>query len=93
MLFSFARKHPILSAPHPLVKLIVRHIHLQILHPGVQLSLATLRRQYWLLKARTIVKQVIHQCVPCVREKAAIPLTHGTIVISSHFSFDVHWRG
>jgi len=55
------------------VSLIVRHVHAQSLHAGVQLTLATLRQQYWLLKARSIVKQTIHQCVPCTRERAAVP--------------------
>ncbi|XP_025266782.1 uncharacterized protein LOC112638782 [Camponotus floridanus] len=70
---SFAAKNPILLAPHPIVKLILRHSHVRALHAGVQLTLATVRQDYWVLRARTQVKQIIHQCVNCVREKAEIP--------------------
>lgn len=69
---SFATKHPIL-APHPIAKLIIRHAHVRSLHAGVQLTLATVRQEYWILKARTLVKQIIHQCVTCVRERAETP--------------------
>ncbi|XP_011252903.1 uncharacterized protein LOC105249275 [Camponotus floridanus] len=49
----FTTKHPILLAPHPLVKLIIRHAHVRSLHASVQLTLATTRQDYWILKART----------------------------------------
>ncbi|XP_076660284.1 uncharacterized protein LOC143363604 [Halictus rubicundus] len=39
----------------------------------MQLSLLTLRQDYWLLRARSLVKPVIHRCITCVREKAAVP--------------------
>ncbi|GAB1865895.1 Gag-pol protein [Camponotus japonicus] len=61
---SFSQQHPILLAPHSIVKLIIRHAHVRSLHAGVQLTLATVRQDYWILRARTLVKQVIHQCVP-----------------------------
>ncbi|XP_011261121.1 uncharacterized protein LOC105254266 [Camponotus floridanus] len=70
---SFAAKNPILLAPHPIVKLIIRHAHVRALHAGVQLTLATIRQDYRILQARTQVKQIIHQCVNCVREKAEVP--------------------
>ncbi|XP_076301717.1 uncharacterized protein LOC143219725 [Lasioglossum baleicum] len=66
-------KHPILLAPHPLVRLLVEQIHVSTLHGGVQLTLHTLRQNYWLLRARNIVKSVIHSCITCVRERAAVP--------------------
>lgn len=43
---SIQERHPILLAPHPIVNLIIRHVHVQSLHAGVQLTLATLRQQY-----------------------------------------------
>lgn len=66
-------KHPILLASHQLVTLIIRSAHLRSLHAGVQLTLSTLRREFWILRARGLVKSVIHQCVVCAREKAAVP--------------------
>lgn len=69
---SFERKHPAILAAHPIVDLIVRYTHVRMCHAGVQLTLATLRQEFWLLRGRNIVKRIIHQCIPCVRERAAI---------------------
>ncbi|XP_076285454.1 uncharacterized protein LOC143211557, partial [Lasioglossum baleicum] len=65
-------RHPILLAPHPIVRLLVEQVHTQTLHGGVQLTLHTLRQNYWLLRARSMVKSMIHSCVTCVRERAAV---------------------
>ena len=44
-------KHPvILPAGCHFTKLIIRDAHQSTLHGGVQLTLATLRRQYWIVK-------------------------------------------
>ena len=66
-------KHPIILAAHPLVTLIIRQAHLQAMHAGTQLTISTLRQNFWIVRARTLVKAVIHQCITCTREKAAIP--------------------
>ncbi|XP_011880820.1 PREDICTED: uncharacterized protein LOC105569200 [Vollenhovia emeryi] len=70
----FKRKYPILLASHPLVTRLVRTTHIRSLHAGLQLTLAKLRQEFWILRARTLVKSVIYQCVTCTREKAASPL-------------------
>jgi len=66
-------KHPILLASHPVTLLIVRHAHLRSLHAGTQLTLNTLRQEFWLIRGRSLVRSVIHKCVVCARERAAIP--------------------
>lgn len=68
--FPFSSQHPIILSQHPLSRLIIAHTHLRALHGGVQLTLSTLRQEYW---ARTLVKSVIHNCIACVRERANIP--------------------
>ncbi|XP_014487250.1 PREDICTED: uncharacterized protein LOC106751021, partial [Dinoponera quadriceps] len=60
-------------ASHPLVTLIVENAHQRALHAGLQLTLSTLRREYWILRARNIAKTVIHHCVTCTRERASVP--------------------
>ncbi|XP_029157646.1 uncharacterized protein LOC114930069 [Nylanderia fulva] len=45
-------KHPIVLAPHPLVQLLIQDIHKRYLHAGIQLTLATLRQRYWVIRAR-----------------------------------------
>ncbi|XP_071576355.1 uncharacterized protein [Temnothorax nylanderi] len=69
----YSARHPILLVSHPIVILMIRQLHAQACHSGVQLTLATLRRNYWLLNARSMIKQVIFQCVPCTRERAEVP--------------------
>ncbi|XP_011883895.1 PREDICTED: uncharacterized protein LOC105571038 [Vollenhovia emeryi] len=66
-------RHPVLLAPHPVVRLIISHFHEKTLHGGTQLVLSALRKEFWILRARSLVKSVIHACLPCVRERAAIP--------------------
>lgn len=52
---SFNSKHPILLASHPLVTLIIRQAHSRALHADTQLTLATLRQDFWILRARSSV--------------------------------------
>ncbi|XP_077262536.1 uncharacterized protein LOC143897601 [Temnothorax americanus] len=70
---SFNSKHPILLASHPLVTLLIRQAHSRVLHAGTQLTLATLRQDFWILRARSAVRSIIHKCVVCTREKAVVP--------------------
>lgn len=69
----FEVKHPIVLASHPLVTLIVRQAHIRALHAGLQLTLTTLRKKFWILRARSVVRSIIHRCVVCARENAAVP--------------------
>ncbi|XP_076660111.1 uncharacterized protein LOC143363399 [Halictus rubicundus] len=66
-------KEPIILRSHPLLSLLIHHTHLTHLHAGPQLTLACLRHEYWILRARATVRAVLYGCVPCTREKAAIP--------------------
>ncbi|XP_011883695.1 PREDICTED: uncharacterized protein LOC105570855, partial [Vollenhovia emeryi] len=69
----YAQRHPIILSPHPLVRLIVAQTHLRHLHAGTQLTLSTLRRTFWITRARSVIKSVIHDCVACTRERAVVP--------------------
>ncbi|XP_036145841.1 uncharacterized protein LOC118646627 [Monomorium pharaonis] len=70
----YKTRHPVLLASHPLVNLIALQAHLRVLHGGLQLTLNTLRHEYWIVRARSLVKAVIHNCTVCCRERAAIPV-------------------
>lgn len=67
-----ALRQPILLASQPLVNLIIEQAHQRALHAGLQLT-STLRHEFWLLRARSLARAVIHRCVICTRERAAIP--------------------
>lgn len=69
---SHQSKNPIILAPHPLVTSLIRDVHLKALHAGPQLTLARLREEFWLLRARQTIRSVLHQCIVCTREKAAV---------------------
>ena len=57
-------KHPlILRAKWHFTTLIISDAHQRTLHGRVQLTLATLRRQYWTVKGRAEVKKVIRACI------------------------------
>ena len=63
---SLEEKNPIfLPVKHPLIKLLVMHIHQQAKHGGVNITLTMLRERYWILKGRQIVKSILHSCVVC----------------------------
>ena len=63
---SLEEKNPIfLPAKHPLIKLLVMHIHQLAKHGGVNITLTTLRERYWILKGRKIVKSILRSCVVC----------------------------
>ncbi|XP_063830967.1 uncharacterized protein LOC135080214 [Ostrinia nubilalis] len=64
-------KHPIiLPKNHQLTKLIVADAHERTLHGGPQLMINYLRSAYWIISVRTIVRQHVHACVICAKQKA-----------------------
>lgn len=58
---------------HRVSELIIRDAHLRCLHGGPQLTISILRQNYWIIGHRPFVRNLIHQCIPCVRERAQVP--------------------
>ena len=59
-------KNPILLPyDHHYVKLLVSDVRKWIHHGGINDTLTTIREEYWILKGRQVVKQVIRHCVTC----------------------------
>ena len=70
-LLSYDEKFPlILARGHPLTLTLIGHAHEKTLHGGVQLTLFTLRKRYWVLNGRQVVKNCIHRCLYCQRYRA-----------------------
>jgi len=66
----YAQKYPIiLPSKHPLTRLIIVHEHYKHLHAGPQALLVAIRVQFWPLRARCTVKDVLRKCVVCFRAK------------------------
>eukprot|EP00112_Aurelia_sp_Birch-Aquarium-sp1_P008827 Seg1983.6 transcript_id=Seg1983.6/GoldUCD/mRNA.D3Y31 product="hypothetical protein" protein_id=Seg1983.6/GoldUCD/D3Y31 len=71
-----ARHELILPARHHLTTLLIRHEHEQFAHAGSEFTLAEIRHSYWIVKGRSAVRKVIHNCMHCKKERArpAIPI-------------------
>ena len=59
-------KQPVLlPRNHPLTRLIINSSHVRTLHGGVNITLAEIRRNYWIPKGRQQVKRSTMHCVTC----------------------------
>ncbi|KAG8238353.1 hypothetical protein J437_LFUL017246 [Ladona fulva] len=68
------QKTPILlPSRHYVTDLIIRETHLRTNHFGIRGTLATLRQQFWLFDGKNQVRNVIRQCVTCIRHRP-VPL-------------------
>ncbi|XP_073718868.1 uncharacterized protein [Misgurnus anguillicaudatus] len=68
--------HPIVLAPdHPITQLLVRDYDDRLLHAGPERIFAEIRRTYWILRGRQVIKKHQRQCVECCkwRSKLVIP--------------------
>jgi hypothetical protein len=65
------RKHQVIL-PHNsfLTTLIIRDSHLTHLHGGFQLISSVLQQQYWILRSRDTIRQIVRKCVICRRRRA-----------------------
>ena len=68
--FNFSTKHPILMpSNHTVTKLIIEQYHTENLHTGAEGTLAAIRQKFWIISPRSVIRQVIHRCVACFRNK------------------------
>ncbi|XP_076246262.1 uncharacterized protein LOC143186471 [Calliopsis andreniformis] len=64
---AWETKHPIILPKHYVSTLIIRQCHVDTLHGGLQLTLHTVRQNYWILDCRNAAKTVVNKCMRCVR--------------------------
>ena len=66
----FSTQHPIiLHRSHPLTTLLVKRAHERVTHSGVKATLTELRSKYWIVKGRSLVRQVLRRCNVCRRHE------------------------
>ena len=66
----YSTKHPvILPGDHHLTTLYVRRAHARVLHNGTKETLTELRSQFWVIKGRSVVKRILHNCYICRRHE------------------------
>ncbi len=66
-----ARAPLLLPKGHPAVALLLRHLHVRVLHHagGTNYVLSRLNARFWLPHARAAAYKVLENCVPCKRQK------------------------
>ncbi|XP_023243823.1 uncharacterized protein LOC111641822 [Centruroides sculpturatus] len=64
-------QHPILlDGRHTFTRLLIMDCHLRLGHLGTRVVLANLREEFWILRARQVIKTVLHRCLPCQRQRS-----------------------
>ncbi|XP_062538696.1 uncharacterized protein LOC134206972 [Armigeres subalbatus] len=69
-IIPYQQKHPaLLPKKYPMTVALVRYLHRSNMHIGQRGLLAIVRQQYWPLDAKSMIRNLIHQCIPCFRAK------------------------
>jgi len=66
---GYPEKHPIILPKHCISELLIDHTHRVTFHGDVQLTLRTLRQEYWIMDCRDLVKEH-NLCVICACRSA-----------------------
>ena len=67
---DFERKHPlIIDRKCHLSATIAQYYHLNLLHSGSSTTNAIMRKKFWVISARSLIKKVIHNCSVCLRAR------------------------
>ncbi len=56
-----------LTSGHHFTTLLVRRAHERVIHNGVKETLTDIRSKFWIVKGRSFVRRILHQCVVCRR--------------------------
>ncbi|KAJ0179564.1 hypothetical protein K1T71_005276 [Dendrolimus kikuchii] len=65
---NYDTRHPIIMpGKHHFTKLIIADAHSKTMHGGPQLMLNHLRCNYWIIRARELVKKHYRECVTCIK--------------------------
>ena len=82
--YHVMQKNPILlPEKYYLSELVIKEKHIQVHHNGVRDTSTATREDYWILKARKLVKRIIRHCVLCRRYEGKpyeIPLVPDLLV-------------
>ena len=71
---TFNEKHPIiLPANHHVTKLIVKYEHAKNLHLGYVGLHYLIRRTFWIINARQVIKAVLRSCLICFKVRPRTP--------------------
>lgn len=67
---SYDAKHPmLLPYAHPITRMIFTHEHFANAHIGPQSLLCKVRQRFWIVKGKTIARNVVQNCVRCAKSQ------------------------
>nr|XP_041632357.1 uncharacterized protein LOC121502721 [Drosophila kikkawai] len=67
------QRHPVLlPTKDPFVSQFVRRLHLQNYHAGPRTLVGLIRRQFWIVNARDLARQVVRSCIHCRRYRPTL---------------------
>ena len=69
-IFRDAMNPTILPKNHHVTTILIRYVHERNGHCGVEQVLSLLREQFWIIKGRAAVKEVIGRCISCKKRMA-----------------------
>uniref|UniRef100_A0A5S6QFX6 Integrase_H2C2 domain-containing protein n=1 Tax=Trichuris muris TaxID=70415 RepID=A0A5S6QFX6_TRIMR len=68
---NYEAKHPpILTSRHYLTNLLIRQVHAQNCHAGIESTLNLVRAQAWIVDGRAVVRRVLGECTICRRYRS-----------------------
>ncbi|XP_075170447.1 uncharacterized protein LOC142242802 [Haematobia irritans] len=90
---TYNDRHPVvLSCKSRFAQLYVEFIHRLTLHGGLQLTLATIRLECWIIRAKNLIKARINRCKECVvsrqlrQGQIMAPLPDERTIFGRHFA-------
>ena len=69
---SSTKHQVILAGSHHLSKLLIHHYHQKLHHAGFQLLWTSMQREFWILRARSSIRNLVRNCLLCKRLKAKV---------------------
>ena len=69
---TYEEKYPLVISECHFSKLLVRHTHESNFHSGISLTISLIRRRYWILNLRKLVKFTIKNCINCTRYRTSV---------------------
>ena len=62
----------ILDAENPSIDLYLKHVHDTNGHCGLEFSRALIQQQFWILRARKVLRRIIRHCITCRRQQQGV---------------------
>ena len=65
---DYTEKHPIIVPRGHISDMIIQETHIQRMHGGIDALVYAIRKKYWIIGLKTLVKKCLHNCITCTRD-------------------------